>query len=239
MRTPDSRHQQQLHGLAGLSPEQLIERIRVRSHKDARHVHSEVLATLLRHPAGHPEKVATAAVEELNGRIQILVGKRWRGVSWLPGVRRRGSNALQDTIDYVWERIFEDKGVSNSEVRFAVFVRNRIDEFVRHLETDKNSMDPIEGMSVVDPKTGEATPLMELQEDTEGEKPEAAVMRKQQSEALDNAILSLPKEQRQAFLLRAKFEYEWQQVADALTCSVPTARKLYELARKALQGAMQ
>lgn len=239
MRTPDPRHQQQLHGLTGLSAEELIKRINVRDHNDASHVHSEVLATLIRHPHGRPEKVNTAAVEELNARIQILAGKRLRGLSWLPGVRRRGSNALQDTIDYVWERIFEDKGLSNSEVRFAVFVRDRVDEFVRHLEFDKNSMDPIEGMSVVDPQTGDETPLIELQEDTQGERPEAALMRKQQSEALDNAVLALPKEQRRAFLLRAKFEYDWQRVAAALGCSVPTARKLYELARETLQGALQ
>lgn len=239
MRTPDPRHQQQLHGLTGLSAEQLIERIAVRDHKDARHVNSEVLATLIRHPPSRPEKVNTAAVEELNARIQILVGKRMRGLSWLPGVRRRGSNALQDTIDYVWDRIFEDKGLSNCEVRFAVFVRDRVDEFVRHLEADKNSMDPIEGMPVIDHETGDETPLIELQEDTQGERPEAALMRKQQSEALDDAILALPKEQRRAFLLRAKFEYEWPRVAAALGCTVPTARKLYEQARETLQGALQ
>jgi RNA polymerase sigma factor (sigma-70 family) len=217
----------------------LIERVRANGHNDPRHVHSEVLATLIRHPTGRPEKVLAAVVEELNARIQVLVGKRWRGLSWLPGVRRRGSNALQDTIDYVWDRIFEDKGVSNSEVRFAVFVRDRVDEFMRHLEADKNSMDPIEGMSVVDAKTGEATPLMELQEDTECEKPEAALMRKQQSKLLNDAILSLPKEQRRAFLLRAKFEYDWQRVAEALGCSVPTARNLYAQACETLQGALQ
>jgi len=239
MRKPDPRHQQQLHELTGLSAEQLVERIGVRDHRDARHVHSEVLATLIRHPPGLPEKVVTAAVEELNARVQIRVGKRMRGFSWLPGVRRRGSNALQDTIDYVWDRIFEDKGTSNSEVRFGVFVIERVDEFVRHLDAHKNSMDPIEGMTVIDHDTGDETPLIALQEDTQGERPEDALLRKQQSEALDGAILALPKDQRRAFLLRAKFEYDWQRVAAALGCSVPTARKLYELARETLEGALQ
>lgn len=239
MRTPDPEHVQHLRSLDRLSADQLTECIRVDSHIDPRHVRSEVLATLIRHPTGRPEKVLTAAVERLNARIQVLVGKRWRGLSWLPGVRRRGSNALQDTIDYVWLRIFEDEGVSNAEVRFAVFVRDRIDEFMRHLEAEKNSMDPIEGMFVVDAKTGEAAPLMDFQEDTACEMPEAALMRKQQSHALDDAILSLPKRLRQAFLLRAKFEYDWQRVADAVGCSVPTARKLYEQALEALQGALQ
>lgn len=239
MRKPDPRHEQQLHSLAGLSDEELIERIGVRNHDDARHVHSEVLSTIIRHSSGRPQKVIAAAVEALNARIQVLVGRRWHGLKWLPGARRRGSNALQDTIDYVWDRIFEDKGLSNSEVRFAVFTRERVDEFMRHLEADKNSMDPIGGMSVVDPKTGEETPLIELQEDTECEKPEAALVHKQQSKALDDAILSLPTKQRRAFLLRAKFEYDWPQVASALGCSVPTARKLYEQAREALQGALK
>lgn len=239
MRTPDPRHEQQIQEIAPLSAEQLIQRIHVRDHTDPRHLHSEVLATLLRHPTARPEKVQTAAVEELNARIQILIGRRWRGLSWLPGVRRRGSNALPDTIEYVWLRIFEDEGLSNSEVRFAVFVRDRVDEFIRHLECDKNSIDPIEGMTVEDPKTGERTPLADLQEDMQTEKPEDALIRAQQASALQNAILALPPKQRQAFLLRSQFDYDWQGVANALACSVPTASKLYDLARKTLQGALQ
>jgi RNA polymerase sigma-70 factor, ECF subfamily len=100
-------------------------------------------------------------------------------------------------------------------------------------------MDPIEGMPVFDHETGDETPLIELQEDTQGERPEAALMRTQLSEVLEGAILALPKKQRRAFLLRAKFEYDWQKVAAALGCSVPIARKLYELARETLQGALQ
>ena len=99
MRKRDPRHQAQLASIQPLSPSELVKRIGISDHNDANHIASEVLATIIRNRFGQADGVVSAAVEELNRRIQVLVGKRMRGMMGHPEVARRGDQALPDTID--------------------------------------------------------------------------------------------------------------------------------------------
>lgn len=239
MRKRDPRHQAQLIEIQILSPPELIRRIGVKSHTDQHYVESEVLATLIRNRFGQVSGVVDAAVVELNRRMQILVGKRMLGMRGQPEVARRGDQALPDTIDYIWDHFYEETvPLSNSEVRFAVYVRDRFDDFMRHLRTEKNSMESVDDMDVVDADGG-TTPYIETVEDPRAESPEEALIWKRQSSKVLSALMSLPKAERNAFYLRAEFGYEWQKVADLLGCSIPTARKHYEAAMEKLRGALE
>lgn len=238
MRKRDPKHEAQIGVIQALSLSELIQRIGVPDHTDTHYIASEVLATLIRNRFGQTVGVLDAAVEELNRRIQILVGKRMRGMMRRPEVRRRGDQALPDTIDYVWEIFFKETvEVSNSEVRFAVYVRDRVDDFVRHLRTDKNSMESADAMGVSG-QYGNATPLTETVEEEDAEGPEQSLMRRQESDKLMSTLMSLPNAERNAFYYRAEFKYEWKKVAELLGCSIPTARKHFHAAMKKLKGAL-
>ena len=239
MRKRDPKHDAQLLHVIGLKPTELVQRIGVGDHKHVDFIASEVLATLVRNRMSQSAGVVTAAVEELNRRIQVLAGIRMVGMKGREEVERRGDSALQDTIDYIWDHFFEEiVAVSNSEVRFAVYVRDRFDDFMRHLRTEKNSMDSVDAMDVIDSE-GNVTPLIETIEDHRGESPEQALMRVQMNAAVLSALMALPKAQRNAFYFRAEFDYEWKKVAELIGCSVTTAQKHYELAMEKLKGAYE
>lgn len=235
MRTRDSAHEAELNKIATLSEEQLLRRIQL-DHTEAGHIPSEVLATIVRTHFGRAAGVSAAAVATLNRRIQLIVGKRWQGAKERPEVERRGGQAFADAIDYIWLKFFEDKALlSNAEVRFGVFVQNRLDDFLRHLRTEMNSMDSVDGMEEIQ----EGVSIIEGLQDPNGETPEEALARKQLSAATVKALMTLPRQQRDAFYFRAELKYEWKQVAELLRCSVPTARNRYELALKTLNEVME
>jgi len=239
MRKRDPKHQVQLDEIQNLSPTELIRRIGIKGHSDQHYVDSEVLATLIRNRFEQASGVVDAAVVELNRRMQILVGKRMFGVRGQPEVVRRGDQALPDTIDYIWNHFYDETvPLSNAEVRFAVYVRDRFDDFMRHLRTEKNSMESVDTMDVVD-ADGSTTPYIETVEDPRAENPEEALIWKQQRSKVLSTLMSLPTAQRNAFYFRAEFEYDWQKIADLMKCSIPTARKHYEAAMEKLKGALE
>ena len=239
MRKRDSKHQAQLDIVQRLPASELIRRVGVSDHTNPVYIESEVLATLVRNRFGQADRVLDAAVEELNRRIQVLVGKRMRGVSSLPEVRRRGSEAVQDTIDYIWSHLFEEVvPISNAEVRFAVYVRDRFDDFMRHLRAEKNSMDSIDAMQTKD-EDGNATPFIDSVEDGNAETPEDALARKQLSARVVSMLMSLPTAERNAFYFRSEFQYEWRKVAELLGCSIPTARQHHAAALEKLKGVLE
>ena len=239
MRTRDPRHQAQLNGIQGLSPPELIRRIGLKVHTEQDYVESEVLATLIRNRFGQVSGIVDAAVVELNRRMQILVGKRMFGMRDQPEVARLGDKAKSDTIDYIWDCFYEESiPLSNSEVRFAVYVRDRFDDFMRHLRTEKNSMESVDDMDVVDADGG-VTSYIDTVEDLRAENPEEALIWKQQCSMVLTALLALTRVERNVFYFRTYYQYEWQKVADLLGCSIPTARKHYETAMEKLKGALE
>lgn len=236
MRTRETHHQAQLDAIPSLAIAGLTSRFEL-GHQDPGHVASEVLATLVLNRVGQARGVTDAAAAALIKRIQSLVGKRWQGMKSRPEVLRRGSEAFEEVLDYVWDKLLEERGpLSNAEYRFAVYVGNRVDDFLRHLRAEKNSMDSVDGFG--DEDEG-ATLGADDVEDENAENPEQTLMRKQQSAKVNRVLMDLPKHERDAFYFRDEFKYEWAQVADMLGCSVPTARKYRNQAMEKLTGAME
>lgn len=239
MRKRDPSHQAQLDAVQRLPIPDLIRRSGITDHNHADHVASEVLATLLRNRFGLATGVVEAAVVELNRRIQVLAGKRMQGMWRQPEVQRLGDRALQDTIDYVWDHFYDETVlVSNSEVRFAVYVRDRVDEFMRHLRTNKNSMKSVDEMQVAD-EDGNSSPFIDTVADENAESPEEALMRKQLTARVLEILIALPSRERNAFYFRLVHQREWRDVARLMGCSIPTATKYYEAALQALKGALE
>lgn len=236
MRARETRHQAQLDSIPSLSTSELPCRFGL-GHHHADHIASEVLATLVLNRVGQARGVTDAAAEALIKRIQSLVGIRWQGMKSRREVLRRGSQAFEDVLDYVWDKLLEEKGpFSNAEYRFAVFVRNRVDDFLRHLRTEKNSMDSVDAMGGDDDK---ATLTADDIARDDAETPEEALMRKQQSAKVNQVLMDLSKRERDAFYFREEFKYEWAKVAELLDCSVPTARKYRDQAMDKLKGVME
>jgi hypothetical protein len=110
MRKRETHHEAQLNNIPSLPTSELQRRFAL-DHHHADHIASEVLATLVLNRVGQASGVTHAAAEALIKRIQSLVGKRWQGMKGRPEVLRRGNQAFEDVLDYVWDKLLEEKGV--------------------------------------------------------------------------------------------------------------------------------
>ncbi len=239
MRKRQPKHENQLKSIEGAAPTEVIRRIGITDYTEAGYLESEVIAALIRNRVQASVGVVEEATVELNRRIQIFVGKRLRSEIWSKmEMVGRGSTVIEDTIDYVWDALLEEEGISNCEVYFAVFVRERVDDYMRHLLTEKNSMESIDAMTVND-EDGNQTPMIDMVEDDDTETPEEITMRSEQSVALRNTLMSLPQAERSVFYFRKECEYEWEKVAELMGCSIPTARQHLKRGMQKLQGVME
>lgn len=235
MRARDPNHEQQLKIIHGLDAAELKRRIGIRDYQQSNYLASEVLATLIRSRYRESERVVDEAVVELNRRIQILVGKRLRLMSAWGDVVKRGSTMVEDTIDSVWEKLVTDiSPVSNCEVRFAVFVQDRVDDFMRHQLRLKNSMQSVDALVVPDEEGG-ATAAEEV---SEAETPEEIAIRSQTTANVRLALKVLPRMERNAFYFRTMSQYQWKKVAELLGCSIPTANQHHQRALTKLLGEL-
>lgn len=235
MRKRQPKHESQLKSIEAASAAEVIRRMRIIDYKDIDYLDSEVVAAIIRNRIQESDGVVTEAVVVLNQRIQLLVRRRFTW-PWM-GMIDRGSTVIEDTINYVWDILLEDVGISNCEVYFAVFVRERVDDYMRHLLTLKNSMPSIDAMAVDDEEGGQ-TPMIDMMEgDTET--PEDISIRNEQSEMLQKILLSLPQAERSAFYFRRQCEYDWNKVADLMGCSIPTARQHLKRSLEKLEGMMK
>ena len=223
-RKRDPGHLRELAAFVQLTPTQQLAAIGIADHQAPGFVRSEVLAMLVRSRFGQGTGTLAGAARTLNERIQVLAG------------RRMNRTELPDAIQYIWLKFLDDESpVPNSEVRFAVFVRDRVDDYVRHLLTEKNTMLSTDAIEVTD-EDGNATPFIATVADDEGDSPEQALIRKRLSVKANAALMALPREERDAFYLRGEMQYGWGRVAELLHCSVPTARKHFNNATKKLEG---
>lgn len=237
MRKRQPKHENQLKSIQGIPSVEVIRRIGISDYESDGFIDSEVLAYLIRNRVREPVSVVENAVVELNKRIQLLVKKRLRGETW-HRMLRRGNTVVEDTIGYVWDKLLEEEGVSNCEVYFGRFVRDRVDDYMRSLLAEKNSMESIDGITVEN-KDGEKTPVIDTLKDDEIESPEECVMRAQQTTAVRGVLMMLPQVERNAFYFREICGFEWKKVAEFLDCSIPTARKHLERSLEKLQGVME
>ena len=237
MRKRQPKHESQLKSIEEATPSEVIRRIGIVDYTAADFLDSEVLASLIRNRVQESDGVVNEAVVVLNKRIQVLVGKRLRGETWFQ-MLGRGNTVIEDTIGYVWEALLKEEGVSNCEVYFGVFVPERVDDYMRHLLTEKNSMESIDAMTVKD-KEGNQTPLIDTVMDDETETPEEVFTRAQQTAAVRNMLMSLPQAERNAYYFRIMCQYDWNKVADFIGCSIPTARQHLKRSLDKLQGVME
>ncbi len=236
MRKYQPQHEKKLKIIEGLTAIEVIRRIRVVDYKADDFLDSEVLASLIRNRVQASDGVVDEAVDVLNRRIQVLVGKRL-GSEWYK-MKARGSTVIEDTIDYVWEVLLKAEGISNCEVYFTVFVHDRVDEYMRHLLTKKNSMESIDAMTVHD-KDGNETAFIDTVMDDGIETPEEILMRTQQTAAVCGILMSLPQTERNAFYFRVICQYDWKKVAAFIGCSIPTARQHLNRSLEKLMEAMK
>lgn len=237
MRKRHSKHDKQLKSIEDVEPTELIRRIKIVRFDAADFLDSEVLASIIRNRHQNSAGVVNEATVVLNKRIQVLVGKRLRSVTWI-GMAFRGSTVIEDTIDYVWDALLDGEGLSNCEVYFAVFVRDRVDDYMRHLLSQKNSMESVDAWTVAN-EDGGSTPFIDSVENEDAETPEEILIRTRLTAAMRGKLLSLPQAERDAFFLRIECLYEWKEVAEFIGCSIPTARQHLERGLKKLQGAME
>jgi RNA polymerase sigma factor (sigma-70 family) len=237
MRKRQPKHENQLKSIEGATPAELIRRIKIEDYTADDYLDSEVLASLIRNRVQELAGIVNEATVMLTRRMQVLVGKRLRCETWceMPG---RGSKVTEDTIDYVWDALLEEDGISNCEVYFAVFVRDRVDDFMRHLLAQKNSMESIDSMTVND-EEGNQSPLIDMVIDEDSETPEEILMRAQQTEVVQRMLMSLQQAERNVFYFRIVYQYDWKKIADLMGCSIPTARKYLEKSFEKLQGVME
>lgn len=237
MRKRQPKHENQLKSLESAATAEVIRRIGVGDYAAADFLDSEVLAALIRNRFRESDSIMHEAIYVLNKRIQVLVGKRLRNIIW-DGMTERGSTVIEDTIDYVWDKLLEEEGVSNSEAYFGVFVQDRVDDYMRHLLTQKNSMKSIDSMTV-DDEEGNQTPLIDTITDGDAETPEEILIRTQETAAMRTQFASLPQPERSAFYFRIICEYDWSTVANLMDCSIPTARQHLKRSLEKLQGVME
>lgn len=237
MRKRQPKHENQLKSIESELPSEVIRRIGVVDHTASDFLDSEILAALIRNRVRESAGFVNEATVVLNRRIQVLVGKRLHGKEWY-GMTSRGSTVIEDTIDYVWDTLLREEGMSNCEVYFAVFVRDRVDDYMRHLLAEKNSMESIDAMTVND-QDGNQTPLIDTVKDDDTETPEEVLMRVQQTKALRNMLMSLPQAERNVFYFRIACQYDWKKVAEFIGCSTPTARQHLKRSLEKLKEVME
>ena len=238
MRQRDPKHSARQALLQSQPPTEWLRQVALTNYKDPDYVASEVLAALIRVRFGQDSGQLAAAINALNGRVVALAGKNIHTHPVWASLAARNSELVSDAISYFWDKLLSDaQELSNAEVRFAVYVANRTDDFMRQQLNFGNSMSSSDDMDHGD-EDGNSTRLVDTLVDEEGETPEEHAIRAQTTERVMKLMMGLPRIERNAFYLRQELEYEWSKVAELLGCSVPTARKHYQSCVDKLKGEL-
>lgn len=238
MRKRSKELEAQLSSVLNLAPDILLTRIAIRDYRRQGHIASEILATIIRTGSGKHTGVLTAAADEFNRRMVQIATRKWRVVAFVPKVRRKGNRVVQDAVHYMWDNLLSDKSpLSNAETAFIVFVRDRFEEYVRHLGTTDNDMTSVEDLGVTD-DDGKKTAFLSTLVDVNAATPEALLIEKQALKTIHQTLMEMPKIERDAFALRTEYEFEWRKVAELLHCSIPTATAHWQSATDKLRGAL-
>lgn len=238
MRQRDPNHESRLRQLLELSPEDCKRQMATADYRQPGYVASEVLASLIRVRFGAATGVLSAATEALLRRVITGTEARIRGKEAWRQLEHNNSEVVAEAIAYFWDKFLHDQqAVCNAEVRFAVYLKNKVDDYMIHLLTEENTMPSVDDMDTTD-EDGDEVECYEMVKDPNCESPEEAAMRAQLSAKVTSALMVLPRPERNAFYFRIECEYDWNKVADLLECSVPTARKLVKRSLDKLQGAI-
>lgn len=238
MRQQDPIHQKRLLEVLELDAEDVFRQLEISDYEQPGYIPSEVLASLIRARSGLAAKTLEATTSALNRRIITGVKNHiWRNPNWRARAQR-DSDFLIDAVQWFWEELINNKEeVCNAEVRFAIYLENRVHDLMRHAFAQKNMNRSIEEFVSTD-EGEKRVDYLETIEDPEDDGPDDQVNRHQEQIILTKALLDLPRLQRQAFYFRLELEYDWKTVAQLLHCSIPTARKLKDEAVRRLDGEL-
>ena len=188
---------------------------------------------------GYATGVLDVATEELHRRVISGVGLRVFNVPRWRELAANDSEVVAEASAYFWDKFLRDtQDVCNAEVRFKVYLDNRVDDYMRHLSTEENTRNSIDGMAAVDDDGNKAN-FIDMVEDLDGELPVESIIREQESAQVMSALMALPRKERNAFYFRVECRYDWSTVADFLGCSIPTARKLVKSSLEKLLGVLK
>jgi len=236
MAKPDPKHQTACKAFVLLDVAEAKRRMGIPDFRVEDYVSSEVLASVVRTRFGQHSGVLDVAARTLFERLVRLVGAYLRKNSQWHGVANSSNETLKEIISYVWDKLIGDPAATCfAEVRFLTFVEARIEDYLRSRLARKNQMKSLDAMRSRD-EDGRKRQYAELIEDETTDTPEAAAIRAQTSAALNRALLALEPLERRAMHLRVQCELGWDQTANALGCSIPTAKKHLERGLDKLRG---
>lgn len=236
--TPDSNHQKTLEQAQQQTDDELRQRLKVEDYQDARYLPSEVLASFFKLRFREATRLLDVINSTLHGRIVGLVERFFRA---RPGALRGGDAAKQDAVGAVWQAIAGDEepvGEGFAEVRFLVFVDRKLKDFLRQARRHerRNLL-----YSQVEPEEvgGEQVQFEDTLTADEEDQPEAQAARNAVQDKLTRLLASgIPEKQKLAVYYRLEQGYDWKRTAELMDCSIPTARKYYNLGLKRLLGEL-
>ncbi len=234
----DPKHQASLKALLELDDSEIKTLVSIVDYRQHKSIASEVLASLIRMEFGKESGLFDAITATLHQRVIKGVQSCLRKKEW---VRLGASNSelVEDAAIYFWEKFIEnEEAICNAEVRFGIYLQNRVVDYFRSQLAEKNTILSIDKLETVD-KDGKKSNFVDSIPDTLENSPEMHAIRTQDSSVLMNILIKLPKKERNAFYFRAECKFDWNKIAKLIGCSVPTARKLFNSSLKKLQGAIE
>jgi DNA-directed RNA polymerase specialized sigma24 family protein len=224
--------------LLQLPEAEIRRRITIAKFNDAEFVASEVLVSLVRMRYGQGRGLLDRIVHELYGRLMRLIKQYFgKNPQWY-GIVSASSEALREATSAAWEVLNKDPNrVSFAEVRFLPWVEARTEDYLQAQLAQKNSMTSYDARATADEDGNAMGPENPLTGD-EQDVPERAFERKELSQHLQGLMMSWEPAVRHAVYFRLECDYDWEQVADLMGVSKPTARKYYNIGIERLNGAI-
>jgi len=143
----------------------------------------------------------------------------------------------QDLAQRVFVRIYRAAPTYKATAQFKTWmftiVRNLV--FNEHRRRSRASLVPLHPP---DAETGGPGPSLDLP-DPATKSPSEQALRDEMLRAVNEAILSLPEQQRMAIILRRYDEFSYEQIAEVLQTSVSATKSLLFRARETLRAALQ
>ena len=239
MRKRDPKHEASLNVLIKLDTYDMKLLLSIDDYRNSDFIASEVLASLVIMKYGEQSDLLGAIVKSLHKRVIKGIQGCIKRNETLQVLVATNSEFVQETASYFWEKLLDDKQVvSNSEVRFGVYLQNRVVDYMRHLLTDENTRESMDNFANVD-EEGNTSNFIDTVSGDHDDSPEMIAIRSQEQSKLMSALMGFPENERNAFYFRVECKYDWTTVAQFIGCSVPTARKLYNSCMEKLKGVFE
>lgn len=238
MRKRDPKHEVSLNALIGLQPDQIKQQLLIDDYQHPDYVASEVLASLVRARYGKQSDLLEMITRAFHKRVIKGIQHCINRQETLRNLALSDNEFVGEATSYFWEKFSEDvQTVSNAEVRFWVYLQNKICDFKKHLQIEENTRLSIDSFTAADEESDSSNYIDTIVD--ESNDPEINAMRSQDKSRLMSTLMRLPQKERNAFYFRVECEYDWVKVAQLLECSIPTARSLLNLSIEKLQGALK